>query len=177
MTVRAALALLLMTCACSSARAQAEAPERKHEVLSKVYTVDKKYRSMQGPQSFQDLALLPGQPPELLWITSYSAVVVDAEGKQQLPQEFMCHSNLNFDVLKHRERFGWTKTASNRLFTLSQGQLEIHFPAGFGIPVMSDEQLNLNTQVLNLNVEGEPFQVRHRVTVGLHCRDQTSLVE
>ncbi|HET6583988.1 MAG TPA: hypothetical protein VFG69_11080, partial [Nannocystaceae bacterium] len=66
---------------------------------------------------------------------------------------------------EHRERFAWTKNASPRLFTLSQGQSEVQFPAGFGIPIMSDETLSVGMQVLNLNVEGRTFAVRHRVTI------------
>ena len=142
-----------------------EAATHKVEILSDVFTVDQKYRSMMGPKNTVDGALSDADPPELLWITGYSAVMVDADAKEQLPQEFMCHANLNIDMKAHRERFKWKKNASRRLFTLSQGQYTVRFPPGFGIPVASDEEISVEMQVLNLNEEGEPFQVRHKVTV------------
>jgi hypothetical protein len=77
----------------------------------------------------------------------------------------MCHSNLDLDMKRHRELFGWKKFPSNRLFTLSQGQFEIEFPEGYGIPVLSSEPLSLTTQVLNHNIEGQKFQVRHKVAI------------
>ncbi len=56
-------------------------------------------------------------------------------------------------------------STDGRLFTLSQGQLEVKFPPGFGIPVLSNEPLDLITQVLNLNFDDQQFRVRHRVTL------------
>jgi len=60
----------------------------------------------------------------------------------------MCHSNLDIDMERHRDLFQWKKQVSTRLFTLSQGQFDITFPAGFGLPIFSDEVFSLNTQVL-----------------------------
>lgn len=74
-----------------------------------------------------------------------------------MSQDFMCHANLDIDMRAHRKLFGWDKNASNRLFTLSQGQSFIAFPPGFGIPVSSDEVFSLATQVLNLNIENQTF--------------------
>ena len=53
--------------------------------------------------------------------------MVGPDGETPMSQEFMCHSNLDFDVTEHRKLFGWKQNASRRLFTLSQGQLEIEF--------------------------------------------------
>lgn len=79
----------------------------------------------------------------------------------------MCHSNLDIDVQAHAEALGASPSYGSRLFTLSQGQFSVRFPAGFGIPVLSSEALSLTTQVLNLNTEAEeaPFDVRHKVSV------------
>jgi len=148
-----------------SSQVESAAPIYSFEIFSEIYTVDKKYRSMKGPQSTQSIVLLEGEEPELLWITGYETVVMDSAGDTEMPQDFMCHSNLNIDMKKHRKKFGWHKNASRRLFTLSQGQARIRFPEGFGIPIMSNELLQLQSKVLNLNVEGASFQVRHRVMV------------
>lgn len=137
---------------------------RSKTVLSTVYTVDQKYKSMKGPASQQDVVLGDGTP-ELLWITGYKAVMVAADGESPMAQEFMCHSNLDVNVATHRQAVGSTHGFNPRLFTLSQGQFEVEFPRGYGIPVLSTESLGLTTQVLNHNIEGERFDVRHKVTI------------
>ncbi len=89
----------------------------------------------------------------------------DGEGSGKMPALFMCHANLDLDVDKHPKLFPCHTSHDGRLFTLSQGQLEVQFPPGFGIPVLSNEPLGLITQVLNMNFKDKQFQVRHRVTL------------
>lgn len=150
----------------SSAESVAGAPVQIKQILSKTYDVDRKYRSMMGPWSQEEIFLLDAAPqPELLWIVGYEAVMVGPDGEEPREQEFMCHSNLDIDPSMHRELFDARQVLSGRLFTLSQGQLDIEMPEGFGIPVMSHEPLNLTTQVLNLNHDPANFQVRHKVTI------------
>ncbi len=138
--------------------------EKVREELSDYYTIDKKYRSMTGPQSTMPVAMETG-PPELLWITGYSADVVGDAGDPTGLDQFMCHSNLDLDSAEYIKRFGLKHDVNPRLFTLSQGQMDIEFPAGFGIPVWSDEKLSLTTQVLNLNYDDCDLKVRHRTRI------------
>ncbi len=145
--------------------AAAKTASETQTVLSQVYNVDRKYRSMMGPYSQQEVRLGGEGESELLWITGYEAVMVASDGESPMPQDFMCHSNLDLDLDLHRELFGTSAGFGSRLFTLSQGQFSVRFPNGFGIPVMSDEPLSLTTQVLNLNIEGETFDVRHKVSI------------
>lgn len=134
--------------------------------LSEVYTIDQKYRSMMGPSSTQDVRLLETETPELLWITGYEAVMVAPDGVSERPQQFMCHSNLDIDASAHTSLLGSNTAFSPRLFTLSQGQLSIRFPTGFGIPILSSETLDLTTQVLNLHLESvDGLKVRHKVSL------------
>lgn len=145
---------------------EADPAIRTKTVLSQVYNVDRKYRSMMGPFGQQQVHLgEDGAEPELVWITGYEAVMVSAGGASPMPQDFMCHSNLDVDLDVHEDLFGVASGFGARLFTLSQGQFSVRFPDGFGIPVLSDEPLSLTTQVLNLNTEGQPFDVRHKVTI------------
>lgn len=134
-------------------------------LLSEVYTIDRKYRSMMGPYSQREVRLGEVDAPELVWIVGYEASMVDASGEGAMPQDFMCHSNLDIDVQAHHAVLGANPGYSSRLFTLSQGQFSIRFPDGFGIPVLSSEPLELTTQVLNLNHEGESLGVRHQVRI------------
>ena len=160
--LRLALSVWLCIAGC---RGYSGYPTRKVELLSPVYTVDKIYRSMQGPSTTQEVHLLETKPAELLWIRGYRAVMVGPDGKSPQSQEFMCHSNLDVDWNAFRAALPEHHQTSARLFTLSQGQFEIHFPDGFGIPVMSDTPLELTTQVLNHNLPNPNVQVRHKVTV------------
>lgn len=134
------------------AAAEIAAAQRTETVLSPVYTIDQKYRSMMGPYSEQQI-LLDGVPepgseqfaaeppapaadgpaagdaePELLWITGYRAVMVGADGSEPMAQEFMCHSNLDLDLAAHEEVWGEVPGFGSRLFTLSQGQFDVRFP-------------------------------------------------
>lgn len=154
-----------LCCAGQAIAAPPAALEHK-EILSKTYVVDKKYRSMQGPASTVEVRLGETNQRELMWITGYRAVMVGADGKTPMPQEFMCHSNLDIDPRQHIKSVASEPGISGRLFTLSQGQLDIQFPPGFGIPVLSDEPLQLTTQVLNLNLDDpKNLQVRHKVHI------------
>ena len=143
----------------------AKAKVYERTLLSRRYHIDKKYRSMKGPDSIDSLSLSKSKIPELLWIVGYKAVVVDGKGKGAVSQEFMCHSNLDFDASTYFKNFKSDASMSGRLFTLSQGQQDIHFPDGYGIPMMSDEKLSLATQVLNLNLDKPNMHVRHKVTI------------
>ncbi|MEM7583370.1 MAG: hypothetical protein AAF560_08330, partial [Acidobacteriota bacterium] len=149
-----------------------EAASLQRTVLSEVYTIDRKYRSMMGPSSTQDIELLEGEPPQLVWITGYEAVMVQPDGETPMDQGLMCHSNLDVDALHHAELLGQSEAFSPRLFTLSQGQLKIRFPSGFGIPMLSNEVLDLTTQVLNLHLDPTQLpegglEVRHKVSLEL----------
>jgi hypothetical protein len=140
-------------------------PVHHRTVLSDAYHIDAKYRSMRGPWGQQQVFLRETTEPELLWITGYQTHVVDAASDEVLSQEFMCHANLDLDGVQYHHDFDLQHAVSDRVFTLSQGQDQITFPAGFGIPVLSTEALTLTTQVLNLNVEDPDMMVRQRVTI------------
>lgn len=149
-------------------------PVLHRTVLSSEYEIDRKYRSMQGPYSLEevylldgtaDAALVPEGEPELLWIVGYETRVVDTADGSEVSQEFMCHANLDFEPVEYMKAFRMRHGVSGRVFTLSQGQQEIQFPPGFGIPILSNQSLRLTTQVLNLNLEHPDLEVRHRVRI------------
>jgi hypothetical protein len=133
--------------------------------LSPPFHIDKIYKSMAGPIANAQF-VLQQEPTEILWVTAYRTEVVDADGHSPASAEFMCHNNLLFDGAAHGARFGSTKTVHrNRLFTTSQGQFAVELPEGFGIPLLSNETLGLNTQVLNHNLTNPDATVRHRITI------------
>ncbi len=85
-----------------------EIPVQSKVILSDVYTIDRKYPSMRGPYGVQEVQLgEAGSPSELLWVTGYRAVMVGPDGEEAASPEFMCHSNLDIDMERHRELFQW----------------------------------------------------------------------
>lgn len=136
------------------------------EVISKVYEIDQKYRSMRGPWSRNVVQFLDTEPPELIWVTGAKVDMVGEDGKTTMPEQFMCHANFDIEASAHGELHGMNKPIDERLFTLSQGQLNVQFPPGCGFPMMSNESINLITQVLNLNLDNpENLKVRHKVRI------------
>src|SRR5579884_3754672 len=114
--------------------------------LSKVYTIDKKYRSMEGPSSVQTVYLGDRSKPELLWITGIRTEMVTEDGTTPQLPELMCHVNVDLDANKHQALFDLPRPVASRLMTLSQGMLDSKLPPGFGFPIASDEPLLLFTQ-------------------------------
>ena len=135
------------------------------QVLSQTYTIDKKYRSMEGPNSVITVHLGDQDKPEVVLLTGIKTEVVGEDGSAAAPQEMMCHLNVEIDAMKHKALFALKRMPSSRLMTLSQGVFEMKLPEGFGFPIASTEPLYLYTQVLNLNIDDpKNMKVRHRVT-------------
>ena len=157
--------LLVATTGCEQAEA---IPVQTRTFESNPYKVDQVYRSMKGPMRTAGVRLSVDSPPELIWVLSYSTEIVDPTSGEKLSDEFMCHNNLQFeDARGHEKRLGRKSIGlrTSRVFTLSQGAMSVDFPAGFGVPMMSDEKLKLVTQVLNLNPINQTRQVKYRTTV------------
>jgi len=134
-------------------------------VYSDAFTIDTTWASMQGPYRVMKVQLTDSTSHELVWVTGYEAAIVDADTREAKSSEFMCHSNVDLDMARHRQIMGWQKYPSRRLFTLSEGQTNVQLPTGFGIPLRSDEPLSVTAQVLNHNYHGAPVRVRQRITV------------
>ncbi len=151
------------TCAILLAASTLCAAER--QFLSKVYTIDRKYRSMEGPSSVQKVYVGNSSQPELLWITGVRTEMVAEDGTTPQLPELMCHVNVDLDANYHEALFDLPRPTATRLMTLSQGMLAAKLPTGFGFPIASNEPLLLFTQVLNHNIEHpNNLKVRHRVT-------------
>ena len=147
-------------------------PQASFKVLSPVYLIDRKYRSMEGPSSMQRITLGDKNKPELLWITGIRTEMVGEDGTTPQLAELMCHVNVDLDTTFHQALFDIRRPVGSRVITLSQGMLSAKLPPGFGFPIASNEPLLLFTQVLNLNIENPGnMKVRHRVTID-YVRDR-----
>jgi len=131
-------------------------------VLSGVHVVDRLYPSMTGPKTKGGFQITEDDKPELIWITGYEATMKSSDGRVSESQQYMCHSNLDWAGRLP----GFQKNRNNkRVFTLSQGQLSLQLPFGFGIPMSSTEWLDLTTQVLNMHQHTGRKEVRHQTTI------------
>lgn len=149
--------------------------ERREVFYSPVLQVDGIYRSMEGPigSAVFDLngAAQSSKDPELVWLTGFRSIVVDEERKQ-LPQHFMCHTNLVYRGLGgHREIFrGASLVNKDKLFTISQGEEQARFPDGFGVPVVNGlkgASFGVFNQLLNVNHKDfrRPLRLQYENTV------------
>jgi hypothetical protein len=141
------------------------------QVLSDVYPITQKYKSMEGPSGMQTVYLGDREKPELLWLTAIRTEVVGEDGKTLKSPELMCHMNVDINPEKHKALFNLQRYPSARLITISQGMrvpsggFEARVPEGFAFPIASNEPLLVMTQVLNHNIEHpKNLIVRHRVT-------------
>ena len=174
-SVRLALAAASLCIVVGEAHAQTtrqirhEGGLRTLETYSPLLKVDQIYKSMEGPIGSRIVNFLDKGDPVLLWLLGYRVDIVSADGQTVLSQEFMCHSNLELDTEAHRRIFQRQEidktvvTPLTRVATLSQGQLTMNLPDGFGIPIMSSEDLVIGTQVLNLNHPQMDTSVRHKL--------------
>jgi hypothetical protein len=140
-------------------------------VLSETFTLDRIYKSMQGPYGTHDgLKLAKDEESGLLWVTGIRTEVVDRDGESAISPEFFCHANLTLSETanspeQHNALLGDRTHLDWRLFTLVPGRLVITLPEGFGIPVHARESFDYLSMSLNQNVPDQTVEVRFRTTV------------
>ena len=155
--------------------------EKKHKVISEhnsrtvessYLLVDRIYKSMEGPMTAKESfietnfynVILSAVSPELLWITGYKVELFD-DHNNRLSDDFMCHNNLNIgknNILPWKLN---TLGTDKRLFTLTEGQVELHLPDNYGIPILSNQRLRIDFQVLNHNLQKINLNVKQIVTI------------
>jgi hypothetical protein len=136
--------------------------ELETEILSDPFRVDRIFKSMVGPLTTARFRLLRPQKPELLWLTGYRMEIVGEDGATPESIEFECHTNLAWSPGPALAAFN---RPVRRTFTLTQGQTDVRLPSGFGIPMLSTEKLQFNSQALNLNRPEIDLTVHHRARV------------
>lgn len=149
----------------------AEDIPRIAEFISDPFTIDQKYESMEGPTQEMDVSFLESGEQELLWIAGGWIEVLAEGGGTPASEEFLCHSFLSFKLpshspKKHNQLFANTTSALKKeLLVWVQGKSVMKFPRGFAIPVLSSEPLAFETNLLNLNSEGDDSQIRFKAHV------------
>jgi cyclophilin family peptidyl-prolyl cis-trans isomerase len=141
-------------------------------VLFRDLHIEGLYPSMHGPWSQKAFKLAPTSPR--VWLTGYRAEVLEG-GTGRASQEFMCHTNL--DLIGTASAPPGMREARAQL-SISQGQTELRFPRGFGLPLANDEnrEVRLTAMVLNSNYPDLDKKLDFRSTIR-YLDDQTARKE
>jgi cyclophilin family peptidyl-prolyl cis-trans isomerase len=122
-----------------------------------------------GPGSADSMSTLPNTSHgrKLLWLKGFKLDVLDEAGNVLPNSEFLCHVNIDIDVNKRNELFpDGARCTNGRLLTLTQGQAEVAFPAGFAYPLASDEIWRFVFQAANRTTDAHR-RIKQRLTVYL----------
>lgn len=137
-----------------------------YRMLSPTLLIDGIYKSMEGPKASNFVQLSPD--PALLWITGFNVKAVDAKTRKRLSNDFICHTNVDFNDAKYFGNFGLHgRIGVNypRMTSLSNGLETFRFPEGYGIPMKGNDLLNITTESLNHNIKDEYRWIKHEVTI------------
>ncbi|MBL4656686.1 MAG: hypothetical protein JKX73_01710 [Flavobacteriales bacterium] len=146
------------------------------DLYSPELLINQIWPSMTGPASIHRFTLIPGSGPELVWMTGYSTEVMDAEMTTKLDEAYLCHNNLDYQVASYYQNWGLSDRVgvlTPRLATITQGLTDIDFPEGFGIPLMSNQQMFTATQALNLFEPELNLSMRHKISVDYLRAEET----
>jgi len=147
--------------------------DKQISLITPTMVIDNIYKSMEGPKvvrSFQ----LDATKDDLVWITSFETKALSTNEVDQLSNDYICHTNIDFYDGEHYSRWQLNNRIGEqypRLTSMSNGIESYAFPDGFGFPVFSNENLFLSTQILNQNIKTESFSVKHKVNIGFKPHD------
>ncbi|MEZ4802573.1 MAG: hypothetical protein R2797_07340 [Gelidibacter sp.] len=130
--------------------------------------IDNIYKSMEGPKAMTSFQI-DYTKDDLVWLTSFETKAVSTNEVDQLSNDYVCHTNIDFYDGEHYARWNLNDRIGEqypRLTSMSNGIESYKFPDGFGFPVFTNENLFVATQTLNHNIRGDAFTVKHDVTLG-----------
>lgn len=145
---------------------EVENTARTYKMISPAFLIDGIYTSMEGPKSSNFVQL--SQDSTLLWLTGFHVRALDAKTKQPVSNDFICHTNVDFNDVRYYSNFHLEKRIGSqypRMTSLSHGMENFTFPKGYGVPMKGNDLLNVTTQSLNHNIRNINQQVKHEVAI------------
>ena len=139
---------------------------QEYKMISPAFYIDGIYKSMEGPKSSNYIQL--SQDSTLLWITGFHVKALDSKSKKQISNDFICHTNIDFNDVKYFSNFHLEKRIGiyyPRLTSLSHGLENFTFPKGYGVPMKGNDMLSVTTESLNHNMPNANFLIKHEVTI------------
>ena len=137
-------------------------------LITPTLVIDNIYKSMEGPKVMRSFQL-DNTKNELVWLTSFETKALSTNEVDQLSDDYICHTNIDLFEGEHYSRWQLDHRIGEqypRLTSMSNGIENYKFPEGFGFPVFTNENLLLATQSLNHNIKGDPFNIKHEVSLG-----------
>lgn len=137
-----------------------------YSMISPSLLVDGIYKSMEGPKSSKYVQL--AQDSTLLFMTGFKVSALDAKTSRLLSNEFICHTNVDFNDVKYYSNFELNDRIGKRyprLTSLSNGMESQYFPPGYGVPMYGNDMLYVTTQALNHNNKKIKYLIKHQVDV------------
>ena len=137
-------------------------------LFSPTLVIDNIYKSMEGPKAMTSFQI-DYTKDDLVWITSFETKATSTNEIDQLSNDYVCHTNIDFYDGEHYSRWNLNGRIGEhypRLTSMSNGIESYRFPDGFGFPVFTNENLFVATQTLNHNIKGDAFTVKHNVNLG-----------
>ncbi|RZJ34541.1 MAG: hypothetical protein EOO51_09430 [Flavobacterium sp.] len=138
----------------------------EYRMISPSFLIDGIYKSMEGPKSSNYVQL--SQDSTLLWLTGFSVKALSAKTRKQISNDFICHTNVDFNDARYYSEFGLTDRIGKqypRMTSLSHGLEHFSFPKGYGVPMRGNDLLYVTTQSLNHNIPDTNFVIRHEVSI------------
>ncbi|MFT5647570.1 MAG: hypothetical protein ACI976_002262 [Aureispira sp.] len=139
---------------------------QEYKMISPDFYIDGIYKSMEGPKSSNFAQL--SQDSALIMITGFKVKALDSKTKKQISNDFICHTNIDFNDVKYYSNFHLEKRIGAqypRMTSLSHGFENFRFPNGYGIPMKGNDLLYLTTQSLNHNFPEAKYLIKHEVTI------------
>lgn len=147
----------------------------QYKMISPAFLIDGIYKSMEGPKASNYVQL--SQDSTLLWITGFHVRALDAKTKKPISNDFVCHTNIDFNDVNYFTSFGLTDRIGKqypRMTSLSHGLEDFSFPKGYGVPMKGNDWLMVTTQTLNHNLPKANFLAKHEVTIEYRKPNQTT---
>jgi hypothetical protein len=138
----------------------------EYKMISPTFLIDGIYKSMEGPKSSNYVQL--SKDSTLLWLTSFHVKALDSKTKKLVSNDFICHTNVDFNDVKYYSHFGLENRIGKqypRMTSLSHGMENFSFPKGYGVPMLGNDLLYVTTQSLNHNIKDANFLIKHEVTI------------
>lgn len=138
----------------------------EYRMISPSFLIDGIYKSMEGPKATNLVQL--SQDTALVWIAGFRVKALDSKTGEQLSNDFICHTNIDFNDSRYFSSFGLVNRIGRyypRMTSLSHGQESFSFPEGYAVPMRGNDLLTVTTESLNHNLTDANYWVRHEVDI------------
>jgi hypothetical protein len=142
-------------------------PVQTKTVVTDFLNIDRIYASMVGPMNTVTFKFGKHPENEMIWLTGARIETFDRQNKP-LADVYLCHTNLDVrsnNSTTHRHDHAMASAHQSNFMDLVQGQPGIHFPPGFGLPLITDDWVVMHAMALNSHPVEKPFDIFFKATL------------